>query len=335
MSGSHGSFKRDGSRGGEEPRRQPRRTASRTEKREGGDQRLDDSGTQAQGRRHGRAEESQQDHVQGHPQDASDDARPILHGVLIKASSLEADNMQKQTQTHAEKVRQEGCGHKRGPPFVWAYMGLVKSLQQSGNGSKGIATYWARLEPLSPTQNMRRGAILQAGQNVRSRHQKNHAEHRVFGETAPRSSRSTRSNRGRAQVRTGSAHSHGRRVTDVSGRSSEDAKIMVKAFFAEKGVQANSKAWYNAMQSEHAQRTEGFWAGRSFALEPLVKRANDTLMVSRDGPFARTWALGFFWRLALICGAGLARRISRTLGGDEHVRDASQHADFKLMRSAD
>ena len=83
------------------------------------------------------------------------------------------------------------------------------------------------------------------------------------------------------------------------------------------------------MQSEHAQRMaiasflenvpEGFWAGRSLALETLVKRArrhadgvpypellckfakrdwrtlqrlvkraNDTLMVSRNGLFART-----------------------------------------------
>ena len=86
-----------------------------------------------------------------------------------------------------------------------------------------------------------------------STHQENHAEHRVFGETAPRS-RSTGSNRGRAQVRTVSAHSHGTRATDFSGRSSEDVKITVKAFLAEKGVQANSKAWHHTMQSEHVQR---------------------------------------------------------------------------------
>ena len=45
----------------------------------------------------------------------------------------------------------------RGPPFVWAYLGLVKSLQQRGNAvgartAQGIATYWAQLEPLSPMQ---------------------------------------------------------------------------------------------------------------------------------------------------------------------------------------
>ena len=133
-SGSQGCIKRDGSRGGEEPRRQLRRTVSRTRQGE--------------------------------------------------APSAEADDMQKQMQTHAEKVRQEGSGHTRGPPFVWAYLGLVKSLQERGNAVvattvQGTATYGARLEPLSPTQNMRRGAILQAGQNVQSRHQENHAEHRV------------------------------------------------------------------------------------------------------------------------------------------------------------
>ena len=38
-------------------------------------------------------------------------------------------------------------------------------------------------------------------------------------------------------------------------------KIKVKAFLAGKGVQANSKAWHNAMQSEHVQRmaTARFW----------------------------------------------------------------------------
>ena len=50
------------------------------------------------------------------------------------------------------------------------------------------------------------------------------------------------------------AHGHGKRATSVSGRSAEDVKILVKVFLAERGVQANSKAWHNAMQSEHIQR---------------------------------------------------------------------------------
>ena len=77
--------------------------------------------------------------------------------LLIMASSPEADNMQKQTQTYAEKVRQEWKGHTRGPPFVWAYLGLVKSFQQrekaeGARTAQGTVTYWARLEPLSPMQ---------------------------------------------------------------------------------------------------------------------------------------------------------------------------------------
>ena len=59
----------------------------------------------------GRAEEPQQTHAQGHPQDASDDARPFLDGVGHPADSPEAGSMQKQTQTYAEKVRQEERGH--------------------------------------------------------------------------------------------------------------------------------------------------------------------------------------------------------------------------------
>ena len=63
---------------------------------------------------------------------------------------------------------------------------------------------------------LRRGSILQVGQNV----------HRVTKETAARP-RSTRANRGRAQVRSSSTHS-GARVTDVSGRTLEDMKLLLK-----------------------------------------------------------------------------------------------------------
>ena len=155
-------------------------------------------------------------------------------------------------------MRQEGRGHTQKPPFVWAYLGLIKSFQQRGNTvgtrtAQGLSTYWSRLEPLLPKPNLRRGSILQAGRIVQSGHQENHIEHRVATETIARS-RSTRSNRGRAQVRTSTAHGHGTRATSVSGRSAEDVKIMVKAFLAERGVQANSNSWHNAMQSEHIQR---------------------------------------------------------------------------------
>ena len=77
--------------------------------------------------------------------------------LLSKASSPEADSAQKQTQTNAEQVRQEGRGHARGPPFVRAHLGLIKSLQQRTNtvGTRtatSLSTCWARLEPLSPDQ---------------------------------------------------------------------------------------------------------------------------------------------------------------------------------------
>ena len=51
--------------------------------------------------------------------------------LLIKASNSGADSMPKQTQTYVEKVRQEERGHTRGPPFVWASLVLIKSLQRS------------------------------------------------------------------------------------------------------------------------------------------------------------------------------------------------------------
>ena len=143
-------IKRDGSRGAEEPRRQLRRTASRTKQREGGA-----SGSTTvvpKPKRDGKVEQKSLNKImlkailKSH-QTMRDLSSTVWGTLLIKVSSLEADNVQEQTQTYAEKVRQEGRGHKRGPPFVWAYLGLVKSLQQ-----RGIAAYWDRLEPLSPTQ---------------------------------------------------------------------------------------------------------------------------------------------------------------------------------------
>ena len=53
--------------------------------------------------------------------------------MAICPSLSHCASMQKQTQTCAEKVRQEERGHTRGPLFVWAYLGLLKSLQQRGN----------------------------------------------------------------------------------------------------------------------------------------------------------------------------------------------------------
>ena len=164
--------------------------------------------------------------------------------LLIKASSPEADNMQKQTQIHTEKVRQEGRGHTRGPPFVWAHLGLVRPLHQRCNAvgartAQGTATYWARLEPLSPMQICDEVRFCRLDKTYKAdikrvtlymvSREKRLLVLEALGQTeAERKC-------GRAP-----AHSHGTRATDLSGRSSEDVKITVEAFLAEKGVQANS-----------------------------------------------------------------------------------------------
>ena len=54
-------------------------------------------------------------------------------------------------------MRQEGRGHTRGAPIVWACLGPGQVSLAEGNAvgartAQGLATYWARLEPLSPTQ---------------------------------------------------------------------------------------------------------------------------------------------------------------------------------------
>ena len=189
------------------------------------------------------------------------DARLILGG-LIKASSTEADNMLKQTQTCAVKVRQEERGHTRGSPFVWAYLGLINSppAERLRSGHVKSTKHLDLLDSSgtpSANPNLRRGSILQAGQNVQSRRQESHAGHRVTRETAGRS-RSTRSNRGSAQLRTSTTQSHGTRVTDFSGRSLDDVKIMVnsrKEQAARRGTTRCRASPHNVWQSLMRWRT--------------------------------------------------------------------------------
>ena len=127
-SASQGSVKRDGTGGGEEQRRQLRRTASRA-KREG----------EARGSTAAAAKPPKEEFkfeqkslnklmlkaILKMQQTTRELTSTVWDTLSVKALSPEADNMQKQTQTYAEKVRQEGRGHTRGPPFVWAYLGLV------------------------------------------------------------------------------------------------------------------------------------------------------------------------------------------------------------------
>ena len=181
--------------------------------------RIDGSGGQAaQGRKQVRAEDPHQ-------------AATGWDTLLVKASSPKADNIQEQTQTYAEKARQEG-------PSGSAHLGLT---------AQGIA------QPLQPVRTCDEVRYYRRDTTYKSRRQENHVENRVTGKTAPRS-RSTQSNRGRSQVWTSATHSRGTRTTSIPGRSSDAVKIMVRAFLAEKRIQANSKAWHNAMQSEHTQR---------------------------------------------------------------------------------
>ena len=163
--------------------------------------------------------------------------------------------MQRQTQTYAGKVRQGGRGHTRGPPLVWAYLGLIKSLQQRGNAlgtptAQGISSNWARLELFLPTQIWDEVRLCRLDKTYKA-----DVKRITLNFVSPeKRSRSTRASRGRTQVRMSSTHSHGTKVTDFPGRSLEYVKIMVKTFFVERGVQTNSKAWHNSMQSEHMQR---------------------------------------------------------------------------------
>ena len=168
-SARQGCIKRDGSLVAEDRqnRRQLRRTTSRT-KRDGRAQRRDDSGGQAQSRHQGRAEEPQQTHAQGHLQRR---IKTVWDTLLVKASSPEADSMQKQMQ------RQEGRGHTRGRQVSSA------EGQHGRHGTRPYRLLLGSTGTLSAEPNLRRGPILQAGQNVRSGHQENHAEHRVARET--------------------------------------------------------------------------------------------------------------------------------------------------------
>ena len=114
MSGSQGSIKREGSRGVEEPRRQLRRTVSRTKLGEGGA-----SGPTAvvpKPKGDGKVEQKSLNNImlkailKTH-QTMRDLSSTVWDTLLIKASSTEADNMQKQTQPFADKERQEERGH--------------------------------------------------------------------------------------------------------------------------------------------------------------------------------------------------------------------------------
>ena len=70
--------------------------------------------------------------------------------LLIKASSLRRGQ-------HAKTDLRRKGAVRGARTFVWAYLGLIRSLQQRSNKvgtqtAQGISSFWARLEPLLPTQ---------------------------------------------------------------------------------------------------------------------------------------------------------------------------------------
>ena len=142
--------------------------------------------------------------------------------------------MQKQTQTFAEKLRQEEQGHTRGHHSS----GLTRV--SSSLFSKG-ATQWARGQckasrATGPDWNpVGRPKILDEVRFCR-------LDTTYKADVKRITLRSTRANKGRAQVRTSSTHSTGTRAPDISGRSLEDLKIKVKAFLVERGKQAARRA---------------------------------------------------------------------------------------------
>ena len=262
---SLGTVKRDGSRVAEEQQKPkaapPNRQLNQARRRS---RRLHDSGGQAQGRQR----DPQQNQAQGHLQDETDGARHVIGGVGHSADQ------------GVELPKQTACRNRRRPTrktlpargtrthsrstIRLGICGLIKSLQQRshtvGTGTaQGLSTGLVWNPSAKP--NLRQGSILQAGQDVQSRHQENHAEHRVTRETAARS-RSTQSNRRRAQVQTSPHPQPWER--ELQTFLEDLLKIMVRAFFAERGVQANNKAWHNRAERAHATYGNRSCAGETY-----------------------------------------------------------------------
>ena len=226
-------------RGTAKPKAAPTNSQSNQEGRRG--PRLNDSSGQAQGRQ-GRTEESQQSHAQHFSQSALDDAGLVLDGLGRTAGSVKPRSRQ-HAETDANLRGESATGRTRVYPRPTVRLGIPgsdkdppseaqRSWSANGAGNRGL------LGPpgtASASPNLRRGEILQAGQNVQSRCQENCTQHSITRATVPRSRRA-RPNRGRAKVRTSATNSHGKGVTDVPGRALEDVKIMVGTFLAERSA---------------------------------------------------------------------------------------------------
>ena len=185
MSGSQGSIKREGSRGAEGPR-QLRRTASRTKQREGGVSGLASALTKTKG--DGKVVEQKSLNkimrkaiLKTH----QDDEGPLIHGVGHAADHgiearggqhAEADaDLRRESETRGERT------HTRSTIRV-GILGLGQvspsEAQRSGReNSTGHSDILGQTGTALSFADLRRGTLLQAGQNVQSRHQESDAEH--------------------------------------------------------------------------------------------------------------------------------------------------------------
>ena len=211
-------------------------------------QRLDGGGGQALNGQQGRTEEPQQDHVEGNSQNTS---------LLVKASSTEAES--KQTQTCAERVRQEGRRHTRRlirvgfPGSDQASSGEGYEAREQRRPSRAIGLHWNPFcRPKPATRSDSAGWTTCAKQTSRqsrctSCHQRNGC-----------SLSDTQANRCGAQVRSSPTHCHRTRATDVSGRTLEDVKLLVCRHTARRGTTPCRASAHNAWQSlAHMDQSEG------------------------------------------------------------------------------
>ena len=77
--------------------------------------------------------------------------------VVVKNDTPEPMAMSEQTGSYAKLVQEEGRGHKRGPPYIWAWAGLISSLDKRGQvvgamTAKKLKEYMTELEGMDIEQ---------------------------------------------------------------------------------------------------------------------------------------------------------------------------------------
>ena len=138
---------------------------------------------------------------------------------------------------------------------MWAYLSLIKGPQQRCNTvgtrtAQGLSTHRARLEHL-PNQICHEVRYCKLDKTYTA-----DIKRITLNNVSPEKRLLVLEALGQTEAvrKYGPAHCYGTRATRVVEDLLKTKKIMVKAFLAGRGVQANSKACHNAMQSEHMQR---------------------------------------------------------------------------------